>query len=78
MKSLFKKVRQYNSRNFDLTDSMDIEEFGYILRTIKSFDFVGVEITTLYTATAKANIHVDLPSNTTLETWLIRMGFEEA
>ncbi len=74
----FKKVRTYNSRSFDLTKPEDIDEFGYILRTLKTFDFTGIEFLTVYSVTAKANIHVDIKSNLTLETWLVRMGFEEA
>jgi len=78
MMNLFKKVRQYNSRSFDLSKVEDVEEFGYILRTLKTFDFTGIEVLKLYSTTAKANIHIDVPSNMTLETWLVRMGFEEA
>lgn len=74
----FKKVREYNSRSFDLTRNDDIQEFGYILRTLRSFDFAGIEFLTLYSPKAKASIRVNIKSNMTLETWLVLMGFEEA
>ena len=74
----FKKTREYNSRSFDLTRNDDIQEFGYILRTLRSFDFAGIEFLTLYSPKAKATIHVRIKSNMTLETWLVLMGFEEA
>ena len=78
MMNWFKKVREYNSRSFDLTRDDDIQEFGYILRTLRSFDFTGIEFLTIYSPKAKATIHVSIKSNMTLETWLVRMGFEEA
>lgn len=74
----FKKIRMYNSRSFDLTKPEELDEFGYILRTLKTFDFTGVKFLTAYSIEAKATIHVDVKSNMTLETWLVRMGFEEA
>ena len=79
MMNLFRKTREYNSRTFNMTNERDIEEFGYILRTIRSFNFIGgLEIFTLYSNNGKANIHVRLKSNMTFETWLVLMGFEEA
>lgn len=79
MRRLFKRTKVYNSRSFDLNMVKDADEFRTILSTLVTFDFAGVEFKQLYCPESnKANFHVELPSNKTLETWLIRVGFEEA
>ncbi len=74
----FKKVRQYNSRNYDLTNSYDFEEFYSLIDTINDFDFAVSRVLILYTANhEKANIHVETKEKM-LEIWLIKHQFELA
>ena len=75
----FRKVRVYNSRNFNLDNFADHMEYEWILHTLRSFDFALKKIVTVTTEdNSKGNIHVELKSNMTLETWLVKHGFEEA
>ena len=75
----FKKTHQYNSRNYDVSLVADAREFEFILDVLKTFDFVVMPAMTVEAiGTTKKNIHVELKTNKTLETWLIRMGFTEA
>ena len=74
-----KKTHQYNSRIYDVALVQDAKEFEFILDVLKTFDFVEVPVMTVSSVgTTRKNIHVDLKTNRTLETWLIRMGFIEA
>ena len=75
----FKRTHQYNSRNYDVSLVADAREFEFIIDVLKTFDFVVIPVMTVESVnTTKKNIHVELKINRTLETWLIRMGFEEA
>ena len=78
MMNIFKKEVQYNSRNYDVSKPEDAKEFEFILDTLTTFDFITKTVVVEAIGTTKKNIHVNLLSNQTMETWLIRMGFEEA
>lgn len=74
----FKKVRQYNSRNYDLSKSDDFVEFYGLVDTIRDFDFATKKIILVYTSDhQKANIHVETKEKI-LEIWLIKHGFRKA
>ena len=74
-----KKIRQYNSRNYDLTDSKDFEEFYDLIDVINDFDFAIQKVLILYTMDGKqkANIHVET-NQEMMEIWLVKHQFVEA
>lgn len=74
-----KKVHQYNSRNYDLTNTKDFNEFYDLVDVINEFDFAIDNVMILYTMDGKqkANIHVETKSEM-IEIWLRKKGFEEA
>ena len=74
-----KKVHKYNSRNYDLTNTKDFNEFYDLVDVINEFDFAIDNVMILYTMDGKqkANIHVETKSET-IEIWLRKKGFEEA
>lgn len=73
-----KKVHQYNSKNYDLTNANDFMEFYDLIDTLKDFDFAVKKIVIDYMMDiTKANIYVET-SETIMEIWLRKKGFEEA
>ena len=74
-----KKIRQYNSRNYDLTDSKDFEEFYDLIDVINDFNFAIQKVLILYTMDGKqkANIHVET-NQEMMEIWLVKHQFVEA
>lgn len=73
-----KKIHQYNSKNYDLSNTKDFEEFYDLVDTILDFDFAIDRSSIVYTEDyQKANIHVET-SEKMMEIWLIKKGFEEA
>ena len=74
-----KKVHQYNSRNYDLTNTKDFNEFYDLVDVINEFDFAIDNVMILYTMDGKqkANIHVETKEEM-MEIWLTKKGFEEA
>ena len=74
-----KKIRQYNSRNYDLTDPKDFNEFYDLVDVIRDFDFAISKSLILYTMDGKqkANIHVET-NQEMMEIWLIKHQFELA
>lgn len=75
---MFKRVKKYNSRNYDLTNSYDFEEFYNLIDTINDFDFATTRVIILYTADhTKANVHVETREKM-FEIWLIKHQFELA
>ena len=72
-----KKIRQYNSRNYDLTNTKDFEEFYDLIDIINDFDFATSAVLIVYSADyQKANIHVETKEQM-LEIWLIKHQFVE-
>lgn len=73
------KVHEYNSRNYDLTETHDFNEFYDLVDIINEFDFAIEKMVILYTMDGKqkANLHVET-KNETIEIWLRKKGFEEA
>lgn len=73
-----KKVKQYNSKNYDLSNTKDFEEFYDLVDIINDFDFAIDRSIIVYTADyQKANIHVETREKM-LEIWLIKHQFVEA
>lgn len=73
-----KKIHQYNSKNYDLSNTIDFEEFYNLVDTINDFDFAINRTIILYTEDyQKANIHVET-SEKMMEIWLIKHQFVEA
>ena len=73
-----KKIHQYNSKNYDLSNTIDFEEFYNLVDTINDFDFAIDRTIILYTEDyQKANIHVET-SEKMMEIWLIKHQFVEA
>ena len=73
-----KKSHQYNSKNYDLSNTIDFEEFYNLVDTINDFDFAINRTIILYTEDyQKANIHVET-SEKMMEIWLIKHQFVEA
>ena len=73
-----KKVRQYNSRNYDLTNTNDFEEFYDLIDILNDFDFAISRKLLVYTEDLlKANIHVET-KETVMEIWLTKHQFREA
>ena len=74
-----KEVHQYNSRNYDLTETKDFNEFYDLIDVINEFDFAIDKVLILYTMDGKqkANLHVETKEEV-IEIWLIRHGFVEA
>lgn len=72
-------VHQYNSRNYDLTNTKDFNEFYDLVDVINEFDFAINNVTILYTMDGKqkANLHVETKEEV-VEIWLRKKGFEEA
>ena len=73
------KIHQYNSRNYDLTDTKDFNEFYDLIDIINEFDFAIEKMLVLYVMDGKqkANLHVETKDET-IEIWLRKKGFEEA
>ena len=73
------KVHQYNSRNYDLTETKDFDEFYDLVDIINEFDFAIEKVMILYTMDGKqkANLHVETKEEV-VEIWLRKRGFEEA
>ena len=73
------KVHEYNSRNYDLTETHDFNEFYDLVDIINEFDFAIEKMVILYTMDGKqkANLHVETKDET-IEIWLRKKGFEEA
>lgn len=78
MKFSFRKIRQFNSRSYNLDLVKDSDEFYFLVSTLTSFYDTNI-IKDLKTVNVKniANIHVET-NNKTLIKWLIKFGFEEA
>ena len=73
-----KEIHQYNSKNYDLSNTIDFEEFYNLVDTINDFDFAINRTIILYTEDyQKANIHVET-SEKMMEIWLIKHQFVEA
>ena len=73
-----KKVKQYNSKNYDLSNTKDFEEFYDLVDIINDFDFAIDRSIIVYTTDyQKANIHVETREKM-LEIWLIKHQFQEA
>ena len=73
-----KKVRSYNSKNYDLSNTRDFEEFYSMVDTLNDFDFAVDRMIILYTSDyQKANLHVETKEKM-LEIWLIKHQFVEA
>lgn len=74
-----KKICQYNSRNYDLTDPKDFNEFYDLVDVIRDFDFAISKSLILYTMDGKqkANIHVET-NQEMMEIWLVKHQFVEA
>lgn len=74
-----KKIHKYNSRNYDLTNTKDFNEFYDLIDTINEFDFAIEEMIVLYTMDGKqkANLHVETKEEV-IEIWLIKHQFQEA
>ena len=73
-----KKIHQYNSRNYDLENTNDFEEFYSIIDTLNEFDFALSSLKIVYGELfARANIHVET-NQEMMEIWLIKHQFEEA
>ena len=72
-------VHAYNSRNYDLTDTKDFNEFYDLIDIINEFDFAIEKMMILYTMDGKqkANLHIETKDET-IEIWLRKHGFEEA
>ena len=74
----FRKVRRYNSRNYDLTNTNDFMEFYNLIDTLKDFDFAVKRTVIAYTLDiTKANIHVET-NEKVMEIWLVKHQFQEA
>lgn len=74
----FRKVRKYNSRNYDLGNTNDFEMFYHLIDVLNEFDFAIQNMNILYTADfGRANIHVETKERM-LEIWLIKNQFVEA
>lgn len=73
------KVHAYNSRNYDLTDTKDFNEFYDLVDIINEFDFAIEKKMILYVMDGKqkANLHVETKEEV-IEIWLRKHGFEEA
>ena len=73
------KVHKYNSRNYDLTETKDFNEFYDLIDVVNEFDFAIEKMMILYTMDGKqkANLHVETKDET-IEIWLRKKGFEEA
>lgn len=73
-----KKVRSYNSKNYDLSNTNDFEEFYNLVDILNDFDFAIDRMIILYTGDyQKANLHVETKEKM-LEIWLIKHLFQEA
>lgn len=73
-----KKIRQYNSKKYDLTNTNDFEEFYGIVDTLNDFDFAIHTKMIVYTDDyQKANLHV-MTDQKMMEIWLIKHQFVEA
>ena len=72
-------VHSYNSRNYDLTDTKDFNEFYDLVDIINEFDFAIDKVMILYTMDGKqkSNLHVETKEEV-IEIWLRKHGFEEA
>ena len=75
----YNKVHVYNSRNYDLTDTKDFNEFYDLVDIINEFDFAIEKKMILYVMDGKqkANLHVETKEEV-IEIWLRKHGFEEA
>ena len=74
----FRKVRQYNSKNYDLTNVNDFKGFYDLIDTLRDFDFAVKRSVIVYTMDiTKANIHVDT-NEKVMEIWLTKHQFQEA
>ena len=72
------KVHQYNSRNYDLENTNDFEEFYSLIDTLNEFDFAISNKKIVYGELFSwANIHVETKEEM-MEIWLRKKGFEEA
>ena len=73
-----KKVRSYNSKNYDLSNTNDFEEFYGLVDTLNDFDFAITRMIILYTGDyQKANLHVETDQEM-MEIWLVKHQFQEA
>ena len=73
-----KKVHDYKSRNYDLENSKDFEEFYGIIDTLNDFDFALSHVQIVYGELfAWANVYVSTKEEM-MEIWLRKKGFEEA
>lgn len=73
-----KKVRQYNSKIYHLSDTRNCEEFYGILDTLNDFDFAVERMKVCYIVDlTQATIHVETKEKM-LEIWLIKHQFELA
>lgn len=73
-----KKIHQYNSRNYDLENTNDFEEFYSLIDTLNDFDFAISDKKIVYGELfAWANIHVKTKEEM-MEIWLVKHQFVEA
>lgn len=72
-----KKLRRYNSKIYNLSNTYDFEEFYGIIDTLNDFDFATKNMKILYTGDfKKASIHVETKEKM-LEIWLVKHLFRE-
>ena len=70
-----KKIRQYNSKKYDLTNANDFEEFYSLIDTLNDFDFAINTKMIVYTDDYQmANLHVTTDQKM-MEIWLIKHQF---
>ena len=73
-----KKIHQYNSKTYDLTNTNDFEQFYGIVDTLNDFDFAITRKFIVYTTDyQKANLHVET-NQEMMEIWLVKHQFVEA
>ena len=81
MKFNFRRVKQFNSRNYDLTLVKDKDEYDFLIDVLYSFIYSKNIVDAVYSIKtedgAKVNIHVET-NNKTLIKWLLKFGFEKA
>lgn len=73
-----KKIHKYNSRNYDLANTNDFEEFYSLIDTLNDFDFAISNKKIVYGELFTwANIHVET-NQEMMEIWLVKHQFVEA
>lgn len=74
----FRKVRKYNSRIYDLSNTNDFETFYHLIDVLNEFDYAVENMNIVYTTDfGRSNIHVETKERM-LEIWLIKNQFVEA